>query len=182
MADSANHVVLWFGDSADVDCLQRIQQLRDRYPAVVCLLVRTADAEALRQLVAHRATGIGVILRDSQLSTPDLVRVLLQLVGGRVAMTPSVLEELLATRTLRMAPIESLAPAEHDVLALLALGYRNREIARRMAKSEKFVERRIARIFDKLQLNGRSAGSIDRRVVAARLFLLRSDGSARGSP
>jgi len=39
-ADSANDVVIWFGDSADVDRLQRIQQLRDLHPAVVCLLVR----------------------------------------------------------------------------------------------------------------------------------------------
>ena len=51
---------------------------------------------------------------------------------------------------------EALTPREKDVLALLADGYRNREIAERLGISEHTVKFHLASIFGKLGASTRT--------------------------
>lgn len=51
---------------------------------------------------------------------------------------------------------EALTAREHDVLALLADGYRNREIAERLGISEHTVKFHLAAIFGKLGASTRT--------------------------
>jgi DNA-binding CsgD family transcriptional regulator len=51
---------------------------------------------------------------------------------------------------------EPLTPREHDVLALVADGYRNREIATRLGISEHTVKFHLASIFGKLGASTRT--------------------------
>ena len=50
-----------------------------------------------------------------------------------------------------------LSPREAEVVALVAQGATNREIAQRLFLSEKTVERHLAHIFAKLGVSSRSA-------------------------
>jgi DNA-binding NarL/FixJ family response regulator len=66
--------------------------------------------------------------------------------------------------------IASLPPVELDVARLIAEGFRNREIARLLHRSEKTVEKHVGQIFRKLapeQLRDR----FDRRVLTCRAIL-----------
>jgi DNA-binding NarL/FixJ family response regulator len=67
-----------------------------------------------------------------------------------------------------MQTLGSLSASEREVLLLMADGLRNREIGRRLCKSEKTIEKQIAKIFVKLDLHDTS---LDRRVLAIRILL-----------
>jgi DNA-binding CsgD family transcriptional regulator len=67
--------------------------------------------------------------------------------------------------------LDRLSPAEREVLMLLADGLRNREIARRLWKSEKTIEKHVGNVFHKLDLDRTTHPGIDRRVSAARIYL-----------
>ena len=52
--------------------------------------------------------------------------------------------------------IEPLTPREHEVLALVADGLRNREIAKRLGVSEHTVKFHLAAVFGKLGASSRT--------------------------
>ncbi|HEY4440573.1 MAG TPA: LuxR C-terminal-related transcriptional regulator, partial [Candidatus Elarobacter sp.] len=54
------------------------------------------------------------------------------------------------------APIEPLTAREHEILALLAAGLTNREIAQRLVVSARTVETHVARVTGKLGVNSRA--------------------------
>jgi DNA-binding NarL/FixJ family response regulator len=67
----------------------------------------------------------------------------------------------------RSASLDVLSLAEREVLMLMGDGLRNRAIARKLHRSEKTVEKHVARIFEKLELQD---PTVDRRVLAARIL------------
>jgi DNA-binding NarL/FixJ family response regulator len=72
------------------------------------------------------------------------------------------------------AVLKTLTAGEREILGLVADGLRNRAIAQRLFKSEKAVERHVGQIFCKLGLQPNGNGDIDRRVSAARMFLVQT--------
>lgn len=63
--------------------------------------------------------------------------------------------------------LDVLSLAEREVLMLMGDGLRNRAIALKLHRSEKTVEKHVARIFEKLELQD---PTVDRRVLAARIL------------
>ena len=76
--------------------------------------------------------------------------------------------------------LDALSLRELDVLAEMARGYCNNEIARRLAVSKKAVEGHVTGIFRKLQLP--DAKAFDRRVTAVLTYLQASGELAGQGP
>ena len=164
-------IALWLGDLLDVCTIDQLEQLKRDHPGLrLCLLARAADADALRPLLAHYPRGVAVLYRTGELDVGQVLASLSEVVAGRATLEASVLERLIAAGRDEDDPLALLNPAEEEVLELVAEGLRNGEIARRVSKSEKAVEKQVSHVFEKLGLDKRTVPHLDRRVSAARIF------------
>jgi DNA-binding NarL/FixJ family response regulator len=132
-------------------------------PAVLADLLGAVDAPSAVALVGHarRAdilrilqSGVrGVLLRDSH--PEEIADALAAAHSGLAVLSPEILDALAPTAGEshgdEETPIgEPLTPREIEVLALLADGFANREIARRMHISEHTVKFHVSSILGKL--------------------------------
>ena len=67
---------------------------------------------------------------------------------------------------------ENLTPREREVLALIAKGMSNKEIARQLFISDKTVKNHLSNIFEKLHINDRTSAA----VLAVKEGLVYSEG------
>lgn len=176
-------VVLWFAEHADSDRLTELSRLRETCGVSVCVAAETVDFRTLRDAYRDQAEGLAVLLRRTRLDVSDLCRVIVQLVTGRVVLSPAVLEQLVIdSRAVTEHALSRLTTYELAVLELLAMGLRNRAIAARLGRSEKLVEKHVGRIFAKLGLESGDHPDIDRRVRAARMFLFAQGDGELAAP
>jgi DNA-binding NarL/FixJ family response regulator len=165
-------IALWLGDRLDADTVDQLEELKRAHPGLrLCLLARAADPDVLRPLLAHDACGMAVLFRDGELDVGQVMGSLDEVLAGRVTLEASVLERLVRAGRNEKDELARLTPAEQEVLELVAQGLRNCEIARRIWKSEKAVEKQVSHVFEKLGLDKDAAPHLDRRVTAARIFI-----------
>jgi DNA-binding CsgD family transcriptional regulator len=130
------------------------------------------QCETLLELgVAYRGTGREDDSLDALRGAADLaVRM------GAGALMSSTHHELLASgarpRRLALSGVSALTPAERKVAAMAASGRKNTEIAGDLYVSIKTVESHLARVYRKLQIDGRVA-------LAERWLQLTAFGDAR---
>jgi DNA-binding NarL/FixJ family response regulator len=86
--------------------------------------------------------------------------------AGATVMDPEVVRQLLSRRH---DPLRRLTPRELEVLALVAQGRSNAEIARDLYVTEAAVNKHVSSILQKLDL--RLDGPGHRRVLAALTYL-----------
>ena len=92
----------------------------------------------------------------------DLVEAIRTVVTDRAFLAPAAQQRLVADYLERRArgevllPVEKLTPREEEILALLAQGHTNQEIAEQLVISIKTVETHRAHILDKLGLRKRA--------------------------
>jgi DNA-binding NarL/FixJ family response regulator len=164
-------IALWFGDRLDADAEAQLAVLEHEYPWLrFCVLARAADPDALSALLDRERGAIALLVRGCDLDIAEVAASIDRLLAGRPALDPSVPERMIARGRQGSDALECLSSSEQAVLELVALGLRNCEIARRMSKSEKAVEKRVGAVFQKLGLDAEGAHDIDRRVTAARIF------------
>lgn len=109
---------------------------------------------------ALRAGAAGFLLKDA--SAPQLLSAIERTVAGEAPMAPPVLVRLIE-RFLERAPaslpqpsrLQSLSPREREVLALMALGLTNSEIAERLVVSLATVKTHVRSILAKLDARDR---------------------------
>jgi DNA-binding NarL/FixJ family response regulator len=134
----------------------------------VLMLTVTADEEGV--LDAIRAGASGYLLKDARLS--EIVAGVRAAAAGHSAIAPRVAGALVAS--IRRGPerravsreLESLSAREREVLALVALGQDNQQIADRLFVSQSTVKNHVSRLFEKL--------GVENRVQAA-AFAIRHD-------
>ena len=172
LSERSLDVVLLFADEADAGLIEWVRERSSEHAGIAfCLLVSSADLTALPALVAGGSGRIGLVLRADQLDGQEIVRSMREAVMGRATLDGYKREQLAARRDARAGPLRDLTDYEREVLRLIAVGLRNRVIARRLWKSENAVEKSVTQIFMKLGLGSDAASRFDRRVVAAGIYL-----------
>jgi DNA-binding NarL/FixJ family response regulator len=91
----------------------------------------------------------------------ELLKAIRAVAAGESLLDPAVTKQVLdrlvtLTQRDREREVDHLSEREREVLALVAQGFTNREIAEKLVLSEHTARNHISRIFDKLGLSRRS--------------------------
>lgn len=172
------------------DGLRAAVTLRAAHPGlpVVVLSAYTAG-DYVRDLLAEESGGVGYLLKERVGRVEDFMRSLQVVVGGGVVVDPEVVAGLLA-RTTTAGPstpsqmsamdspdgaaarpqgssaVERLTHREREVLALMAEGLSNSQIAARLVVSDGAVAKHVAHILAKLDLPPEEENRRVRAVLA----------------
>jgi DNA-binding NarL/FixJ family response regulator len=134
-----------------MDGVEAITQIRARWPEVHVLVLTTYDSDA-DILRAIEAGATGYILKDAP--REELYRAIRATALGQSYLTPSVASRLMGQ--LRAPSESTLTPREVDVLARVAKGASNKEIAQHLHLSEATIKSHLLHIFSKLGVNDRT--------------------------
>jgi DNA-binding NarL/FixJ family response regulator len=118
------------------------------------------------ELLADGSGGVGYLLKDRVSRVAEFVEALKRVAAGGTALDPEVVAQLVVKRH---DPLSSLTNREREVLALMAQGYGNTEIATKLVVSERAVLKHVGNIFAKLDLPPTDTGH--RRVLAVLSYL-----------
>lgn len=119
------------------------------------------------ELLGGGASGVGYLLKDRVGRVDEFLDALERVAAGGTALDPEVVTELLTRR--RNDPLDALTPREREVLALMAQGRDNAEIAQLLVVSDRAVSKHIGNVFAKLGLPASDSGH--RRVLAVLAYL-----------
>jgi RNA polymerase sigma factor (sigma-70 family) len=160
---------------ADVDLppgggVEAIVRVKRRAPMTEAVAIATApDSELVLALV--RAGAGGIVARTAH--STSLARVVRHAAAGEITLPRRycgyVLDELarVERRVDARAALSPLSGREREVLALIAKGLRNREIAEILSISELTVKRHVHNMLEKLRVPTRSA-AVSLAVAAQR--------------
>jgi DNA-binding NarL/FixJ family response regulator len=149
--------------------LRAAAAIRGELPDIgVLVLSQHVSAGYAQQLLGGGAAGLGYLLKQRVTEPEGFTRAVRVVARGGCVLDPEVVTHLLDRRR-PGGPIDGLTPDEGEVLARLAEGRSNREIARDLECSEHALERHLTSIFAKLDLPPRGEGH--RRVRAVLTYL-----------
>jgi DNA-binding NarL/FixJ family response regulator len=160
-SNPAKVFVLTLNHSASIaNQLAAMRRIHLSYPAVAkVLLVESYDRELIVNAFRSGARGIFCI---SDAHFRLLCRCILRVAGGQVWANTEQMNFLLdlvsevpSLRVLNSNGRQLLTPREEQVVALVAEGMSNRDIARELNLSEHTIKKYLFRIFDKLGISSR---------------------------
>jgi DNA-binding NarL/FixJ family response regulator len=147
------------------DGARAARTLRDDRPDLGILLL-SQHVESQYSVELLRTGGFGYLLKDRVFDVEDFLDALRRVASGGSALDPEVVARLLAPERDGM---ELLTARERDVLGLMAQGYTNVGIARRLWLSDRTVEAHVGNIISKLRLT--DSDEEHRRVLAVLTYL-----------
>jgi DNA-binding NarL/FixJ family response regulator len=121
------------------------------------VLMLTVSEEEPDLYAALRVGAAGYLTKD--VPPADLIEAVLAVARGEPRIAPAMASRMLAElgRAPRAPdPLDVLSERERDVLALLAEGLRNREIAERLVISEATVKTHVRHVLEKLRFRNRA--------------------------
>jgi len=144
-----------------------IETTRDLVRALpdLAVLVITMDEDDESVVAAMRAGARGYLLKSA--SPAEVERGIRAVANGEAILGPQVASRAMATltsgRTAVRVPFPELSDREREVLDLLARGYDNATIARRMVLSPKTVRNHVSNVLTKLGIPDRAQAMIRAR-------------------
>jgi DNA-binding NarL/FixJ family response regulator len=148
----------------DLDGLELLRAIKIDWAEMPVIMISTYEnAPYVKRALADGAAGY--LLKDA---TPeDLSQAInVAMSGSGNVLSPRVIQNLFEDQESSSSPNGSrrneysLTQREHDILALLAEGKSNREIAQRLYLSEKTVKAHLAAIFRKLGVTNRTQAAM----------------------
>lgn len=123
------------------------------------VLVLSSFADDERIFAAMQAGAAGYLLKDV---APDaLAEAIREVHRGRPVLHPDVAARLMRRVADPAGPAtDPLTPREREVLRLVVEGYANKQIARRLAITEKTVKTHVSSILQKLGVPDRTAAAV----------------------
>jgi len=157
----------------EMDGIEAISQIKNTHPQVRILALTSYSTDD-KIFPAIKAGAIGYLLKDSD--PQDLIRAIKQVYRGEPSLHPKVAQKVLQELSMpsdRPPTSEPLTEREVEVLALLAKGASNQEIAEQLIIAEATVRTHVSHILDKLHLANR---------VQAALYALREGLASLDDP
>jgi DNA-binding NarL/FixJ family response regulator len=145
------------------------RHIRELHPNTgVLVLSQYVEPAYALQLLEHHPERVGYLLKERVSDAAVLVDTLHRLSDGETVIDPTIVSRLLG-RHREPNPIDELSPREREVLALVAEGFSNAAISKRLFVTERTVEWHVKQIFNKLRMA--EAPDTNRRVLAVLAFL-----------
>jgi DNA-binding NarL/FixJ family response regulator len=142
--------------------------IRGRWPDIAILVLsQYVEERYAADLLSTNTTGVGYLLKDRVADVTEFLDALRRVAAGGTALDPEVVAQLLLRRG--ADPLAALTQRERDVIALMAEGRSNPEIAAALVITESAVSKHINSIFAKLGLYQGDTGH--RRVLAVLRYL-----------
>ena len=159
-----------------VDGIEATRRIRAQVPGTAVLVLTTYDLDEY-VFDAVRAGASGYLLKDGD--GDDLVDAIRRSATGDAVMDPGALRRLLlefargpALDTAALALVQRLSSREREVLALIAQGATNDDIAAQLHISRPTVKTHVGALLTKLDVRDRTQAA----VVAHRAFLVTPTG------
>jgi DNA-binding NarL/FixJ family response regulator len=142
--------------------------IRGRWPGIAILVLsQYVEERYAADLLSANTSSVGYLLKDRVADVTEFLDALRRVAAGGTALDPEVVAQLLLRRG--ADPLAPLTQRERDVLALMAEGRANPEIAASLVITESAVSKHINSIFAKLGLYQGDTGH--RRVLAVLRYL-----------
>ena len=156
-AEHAPDVILLDLKLPGLDGIAVLGELRARDSAARVLVLTSATEPASASL-AVRSGAAGVLYKDVD---PDaLVRAIRSVHDGHLLLAPEAAGGLLRSAGPAVAGIDALTSREREVLAEIARGRSNREIARALGVAEKTVKAHVSSVLAKLGVQDRTQAAL----------------------
>jgi NarL family two-component system response regulator LiaR len=149
----------------DMDGATATQTIRRRFPTVQVIALTSFEDPALVQR-AIQAGAIGYVLKNVPMD--KLAEAIRAAYAGRPTMAPEATRALMQTVTQTPLLGHDLTEREREILALLAKGLTNPEIAARLTISESTTRFHVSNILSKLNAANRTEAArlaLERKLV-----------------
>ena len=156
-AEHAPDVILLDLKLPGMDGIAVLGELRARDSAARVLVLTSATEPASASL-AVRSGAAGVVYKDVD---PDaLVRAIRSVHDGHLLLAPEAADALARSADVAVAGLDALTVREREVLAEIAKGRSNREIARALGVAEKTVKAHVSSVLAKLGVQDRTQAAL----------------------
>lgn len=142
------------GDGCDI--CRRV--LREQPDCRILVLSSVLDARTVSEAITAGAHGY--LLKD--INGPGLVQAIMDVAAGRTVLAPAITSQVMTMMRTNQHQesvrrrLDSLSAQEQRVLAHVARGLTNKEVALELGLSEKTVKNYLSNLFEKLQISRRS--------------------------
>jgi len=144
------------------------EQVKRRYPDVgVLVLSAYNETPQAAQLVDQDLRGVGYLLKENVADAEALQSALVRVRSGETVVDPDVIARLMHARK-RAGEIGCLSPQERKVLACMAEGHTDKEIAGLLCIEGRTASDHVRSVFQKLRI---SPGPGNKRVKAVLKWL-----------